>query len=861
MPVNGLISNRDELEFYVSSAGSGSHTGSGSGVYGHGATITANTTPDVLTFADGFSLVVGGNSATNLWSVTYTGPGAPLGVTYSGAGWSSVDAKVVVEGEKLYNSVFWKLQGTLKVYAQGVLRLTVSLDENSGGMGPAYVPIYGVPIELQGSASASATGVSGTTYSYSTECTGTQTAGWRFKEAGSVSWVDLPVTLAPGSAASVAGTCTDPGVATVSASDTYVATITSYARSDGSRSLQASGSITECILRVFCDGVEVFTDTETQVPPVPWETYEVSAETWARAGSIRLIPNLDKAVKRFSTDYGALWYRAEFPKTQRISAASCTINGVTTSTSTITEVHPEQSAILQRVTSSTAAMEDTLGYDSYAPWSTSGNYTKSLTYETTPLVVSCPSVPIGLCEEGVLTVEYEYTGGPNPPPAYSQNSSRSYQFPYTVSTNIVGYLSHANAMARYFNSWCNPHWSYFLWREDWELEGSPAPFDQYWGPIGSQWHENTALPGGERTKQRNHIVADCLREDGMTPFLDTFVSGFPWIGVSRWQTDEVTPLTSVVMDSDSSPAWSAPDEDYPTSLSFGAGGITLSKDPLGAGVAATLKVRLDLGRFTEKPYFYPHIAAKVLLNWVTTNVSAVRAYWVSATLTRTLIELTPGDGFTTRNQQYDKPREADSKYAGSWGQDFGAGYTPDAGTDALPTGNSSGAMGDVERNLALGLLQGAVPAYLEFEFDIADDSQTVELEYPEWFLPAGDWTLYWETRQVCDIVWEDGPGIRWGQWVWYSPGGGLQNPPFLSGLGYKSTIIDWLCARRILFQNVAHNGGSPDLTTQLTQLFDTYEGQSVGQVDRNSISFILPKGVASSGPTSAESLARGTGKL
>ena len=70
MPVNGLISNRDELELKVKSViGTNTQTGIGDGAYAHGATGETYYIQDVLTAPVGISLQVGGDSTSGNWSV------------------------------------------------------------------------------------------------------------------------------------------------------------------------------------------------------------------------------------------------------------------------------------------------------------------------------------------------------------------------------------------------------------------------------------------------------------------------------------------------------------------------------------------------------------------------------------------------------------------------------------------------------------------------------------------------------------------------------------------------------------------------------------------------------------------------
>lgn len=836
MPVNRLIAHRDFHELRVQSSGSGNHTGLGTGVYTHGATGVTWFVVDIVDRLDGIFVTVDGNSATDTWTVTYTGPGFPFGTSWSGSGWANVEAKVIFEDLKLYSREIqlMKLTGTIKIYVQGVLEATIPFEGDMAALGVSYVPVIALPIMIAGGCSASTTGLPGSppdVYAYMSECTGTHTGGYRWQEAGSGAWSTNPVLPCPGAAPAVPGGCVDPGVAQVEATNTYDLEIESYSKGAFERSVFQTGEITACTERIYCNGVLVWEETVTQDPPVPWTIWENKSESWSRSGTIQAVPNLPKRFRRFNADYGALWDRWQFPQTTIREYSSCSINGVSSTAGGLRTVHPAQSVIRQKVGASTAAMEDTLGYPSYAPWSTAGSYSRSKTYDYSVTAVACPGVPepSGLCPEpGVVTYEGVIVGGPTLIPTESMESTRGVIFPNNVGATVPPGTFHSDPMVRYWASWCNPHWGYGYKPSTYDVLGAEATWADYGSRIGQQYLDDAILPAHERTRQRNTIVSCPLYLSSYQPWLDEYRAGVPWLGISRWDTDAVELEDFIDLDATSADRWDSPDAT--ATLTFGAD-IVINPS------ASTCKVRFKLTDFEAFPFMFPALCDRVKLDWELANVDEVRAYLVSISGERAILEQNNGDGFTTDNVTYPLPQAVDVEYAGSHGQEFGAMVVANAGSDTLPEGRSALAMADPQQVHDFQLLGGRQGQYIEFEFDVDDTGVDVTLKYPRFYTSESQRQQFQETRQAIALLWPNGPGVRWGQWLWYVPVLGLQNPPLIERPGYTSTIIDWLCARRVQFQAMAHDDG---LTTELTTRFDSFEGQAVGQVDKHSMAFILP---------------------
>jgi hypothetical protein len=825
MPVNGLVWSCDALRLFVESNATGSHTGDGTGSYGHSGSLYTQSTPDAVAVDTGFSLGLSGASNGNSWAVTYAGAGAPLGETYTGSGWDAITAEIVLSDLKIYCiGGLWRIVFDYEVFAQGVSRRTGSVDTTSAGMGPAYITYLGIPARLSGSASATTislpTYADDDLYSYYSDCTAVLEGGWEFDQGAG--YVGLPVTLCPGSAPAVDAGCSDPGVGTVSAAFTNAVEITSYAEASGNRTLYYSGEITECCTETFCDGISIGSTCTTQTPAVVFDQYETVAESFSKGGYVMALPDLERTIERFNTDFRALLYRTEMPQTKSLGTAVCTVDGSSVTTTNDTEVHPHQAEILEEVTNAEAAMEDTLlDYHGYAPWGHSGSWSKSITYYEISGAVECPNAQECPGEDDTATTISTLVGYVELPDAQSLSASRGFAFPSSVgsSSDMAGYLGHAEAMPRYINSWPNPHWSYFRWREDWEVDGAPVDKDDYWEALGQQWIYNAAL--GSPTESRNHLVSESLDQDGQGPFLDTFMSGLRWPGLCRWQTKAITPRTAYTYTSASSALWTGED----CTLSHGASiTVTPSED--------SCEVKLRLGSFTVEPFLWPHLADLFTLAWSATNVTSIKVYLESVTGARVLLN----DNDPTVPKVW--PSGISRKYAGSWAQDFGADGITDEGADfAAALGVSPATMGDPERAVAFQLLADRTAANLVFVIVPTNPAATVTIHYPEIeYTLSASRLMLWENPYHAAIVHPDGPGIRTGMWF-TGTSGTLLNPPSIYAPTTRPTLIDGLILERLLVRGVAHDDG---LTTELTTLYDSYEGQSVGQVRGYSHWFWLP---------------------
>lgn len=824
MPTNGLVFSADILELRAEGSASGSHSGDGTGVYTWSGTGRAQYADTTSTLATGFLLQVSGSSSTNQWSVTYTGPGSPSGTTWTGTGWTSASCYVELTDVRLYNTgTAWKLVADYEVFAGGVSRLTGSIDSTTSLFGPAFIPLIGIPIQLSGSATASTTSLptygETSTYDYNSETTGTVSGGWRYKEVGGSVWLTPDVTILGLSVPAI--TCAQStSVSAISATNTYNLSIPVYAYARKKRAfvgnenaqIQVEASCfdtTTEITTVICDetGDAICPDETIQNRDV----YSIENWTESKGGSIRAVPNLDKAIKRINDDFKALIYRTEMPQTQVQRSATCTDGGVNDSDTTNTEIHPYQDEILQVVEETSASMEDTLGYETYAPISATGSksYTKTFEFYEYCETLECPPSWFS-CEvacDGVVTYECTVIWPDHPTESVSYSASVSFPSSVGSSSDMAGYLGHTGSgLARYINSWCNPLWSFLLWTESWEVDSSAETWDDYWEKIGSQWIYNAAASITDET--RNHLVSEPLGNDGNSSFLETNVSGLRWLGISRFITKEVTPRTTYDYTSGSSSLWSATD----ATLTHGSD-ITVNPS------ASPCEVALDLGSFTVEPFLWPHLCDRITVGWTTTNISDVKVYLEAIDGTRVLLNDNENGVAKSR------PSAQATKYAGSWDQDYGAGIITDSGSDDTVDGISSATMASAERAFAFQLLADYTAEKLVFVIEVSDVDTDVNIDYPTIEYTKSSTRLHTpENAHQSSVVHSEGAGVRFGIWD-TGTSGTINNPPALYDPDERPNTVDWLCAERLVVEGIAHDS---NLTTELSTLRDTFEGQSVG---------------------------------
>lgn len=393
------------------------------------------------------------------------------------------------------------------------------------------------------------------------------------------------------------------------------------------------------------------------------------------------------------------------------------------------------------------------------------------------------------------------------------------------SDQMWAYLANDTGIARYLNFYANPLWSYRHWfpldyaeddpvvhATEWRVQGSRANPTDYWLPLRQQWLNHPALPSGEQRKTRSDLAAVPLLQG---PY--SADSLFFW-GISRFQVENVTPLADYEYTSASSSLWSGTS----CTLTHGAN-ITVNPSALNC------QVDLDLGSFTVEPYMYPHACNQFTVSWNPTNVASVTIYLIT----------TEGDTIqlATTTGTHSRPVGSESKYAGSWGQDFGMGIATDIGTDSLPAGISSTVMASDERVSAFLLINTRTAAKLRFDITVSDHTVNMTLDYPTIVVASGNATVMQEGGLFTDILFPSGPGLRFGHHDWWDTGGAVvRTSPTVRPVGEKPTVLDWLCWRRTVLEGLDRTSG---LDAAIAALYDSTEGQTRQKITSDTYSLIL----------------------
>lgn len=862
MPNNGLIFKTDAIEWRLKST-LNSATGAGSGTLAKGHTAYAYTewVPNAINVNQGIYLEVSSTddgSGGVAWQAKYDGPNAPAGgyVVGAAAFRNVVDIVARVNNLKIYckltGSLLRVVFGAIEIYVNGTLSTTLGgIDVTSNGTGPNYVNIIGAPLVATGSCSASKV-FTPLTYdpcnpanlAYMVEATATSTieAGWRFKDQDG-NWTHLDCDVWSASIPS-SGSCpynlSFSNEVTVTDTDHIEIHCRSYGKTqvsyDGRRNLQQRKVVT-CI---DPDGNEVIVYDEIENPQCvdpcdpegPLVNGYVDAyytETWAEShgGSARAIPNLERSIIRLNNDYKALWRRFDFPEVRGSATRTCTNGAVTVNTGGAHTVYADLGPdFLEVVTNATSSVEDCFPAHIYTQrnMSKAKSYNKSWFYEGAticecdiPPGVSCPPPPPMYVGYVTCTI-VPYTD-----PAVTQSEGISLQFPSYVGS-LSGYQGHADMMMRYLGSWVNPHWNLAYHRQDWDVDGAPTDYDLYWSTIKEQYLYNAALPVSPRT--RNSLISSPLWTDnGNQPFQDAFFGSFRWIGVGRFQTLSASLPNSITLNQTRSGSWTATD----CAITLGVSNITINSFTASKGI-----IDLEMASYSTDPYLLLLKAHQVILSWSLTNVKNIDISFIGNDNASNYIGNAAGT--------YDLPTGIQLKYAGTWAVDNGAGMVTDTGTDTLTSGVSASYMASNEATVNFQLGKGRMFAKLRFTITPTNPANAVTINYPTFNLQHTHPMLYWENSKYLSMLWHNHMNIRWGNLQWYDILLGFQNPPLVASMSTPSTIIDALAFRYRVLLGTGGTNLAATITTDLSSLFDAYEGQSIAVVDKFSGSFVLPKG-------------------
>lgn len=681
-----------------------------------------------------------------------------------------------------------------------------------GYLAPAGIPLIGGPPKV----SAGTTGIapplpiSAIDLAFSDVCTVSGSGGWRF-DPGSGS-VSLPIELDVASVPGHGGACgCDPDMPSFGGTTTSDIAVEAEYRLE---SVLTPDELWEC---------EDCPNGPAVVPLVA-ETHDATTTLRVTTTSVTALPALTREIVRLGgADSFALWYRFGFPRTQLYASAACHTDFDPTpesQTVDVSDVHPRRSEFLGGVGESVHAIEDPLADVACAPYEfRAEHWTVTETFVTVLDVGSCPPDP------------------PGPPPqvidCWPVNDELcgvvwTAQFPYAVddrtdNPDIAPLYDHLDALARYYNTVCAPHWSFVLWfppdveeggilSYEWPVDGARANPSEYWEPIRTQYCMHPALPAPENVLRRTSIVAEPLMSGGLVEWLRDNLFGqlTSWVGVACFDLLGYTVPSSYTYDDTSAALWSGED------CSVTPGASTVNVDP-DAGIT-DVKVRLDLSSFSEGPRLFAQLCDRISFDWAATNVAAMSVYLENPHGDKVLLGTAPGT-------QAVRPLSNDSKYAGTWAQDKGNGLVTDTGSDSQPEGESAAVCGSAERVHAFELLRGRGAKWLLFELTVDDPDVDVEIEYPTVHSPADPAKVVAENGSHHAVVFADGPGLRTGQWSFWNGSALLETPVVYpigwpKGQGWLQSALDALVAKRVLMEAREYDDG---LDAEQQSVYDAVE--------------------------------------
>lgn len=839
MPNNGIVF---ECEYYEISARSVlTSTGSGAGTlaYGHSAEAQTKYAPNIAILSDGVFVkaesAFDGTSGT--WQVTYVGPGSPFGGYIVGA--ASFRSDVWIEARLKNLKIYDKITGSLwrivcdqvDIYVNGAFDVTLpgsSFDLTSSGVGPNYIPLIGVPADCAAGCSASRVSVplrpayncldpgAGLPIEWTAQAESTATVGTRFMQDGvwytlaaTPKVVDLPSSVGCPYSLDLTGILDVDSTLAVLYSRVYAHEKTAYESRvygeyhifdcGGGGGMPASNNCLDCAGN----------------PTEPYKDYYYTITDGDEKSCSRILLTADLEQKPIllTDDYASEIFRFEMCESQGQAGRHCENGAVTIDTNNTIVVHPNASSFDGVARDASHAVWDQLDYHCYSPCSISKlqRYDKVWDFESiNPGLCSCP---IGCTCEIIWPAE---------PSGEHKFETVSSTFPSYVG-NASNDQYHDDDTARYLANRCNPWWQYAKARNDW----STWPWKEYWGPVRDDWHGSVFLPITERTSRRSSMVSAILEnESGHTPWIEAYRAGYYWFGVSRFQLDEPVTPSSVQLSTSIPGEWGVRNQSGTDdcTITFNATGPLLS-----AFAVPVAEVWLESASWSELPFLIANLAKQIAVDWLVANVGSIGVYTEGYDGSRKLLGTVAGTYSILAGDQ--------SKFAGSWAIDNSLGYVDDLGTDIGADGVSSAIMSSPRFVEGFELLKGRQCRRIVFVVTPIDTALTVQLKWPKWFIhnerPDADW---WESGKCASLLFKDGPGIRWGQWV-FVQGGSFSYPPGVAALGTPNSIIDWLCFRRSALEGIAPDSG---LTTELATRYDSYEGQSIVVVDKFSHAFVLP---------------------
>lgn len=777
----GLSFKASDIRIGLRYDGTDSHTGDGTGTFQWDASLTSFSIFNTVSLSDGIQLSIEStNTPSPLYIHSFAIPELAISDSDTAASYETAvesylilkDAQVIETSGSpwrlVIGSVEWWLNGLLfGTYAGGTL--------NGTGLGPGYVPLLGIPPVVTGNLNPGGTGypISLPTLWQATT-TATLTAFYEFKPETGDAWQSLPIALITPTVPSCFSACqrclSASGI--VSGSDTSAIDL-NLSRSTGLVTIEAGGK------------------------------YFTQGNVSSVEGSFWIVPNLDKSVVKLGSSYAALIERYGLPFTQYTGTRSCgpatpppgpPVPSPYIETQTVTgEVHPEYTAFLGTVQTAAHVIEDPLSEISYVPVLVSNNA------EVTQWVddgfsggpINPALWPDPLDGFLVETVTYQF-------PSKTQNRTR-----YTdPNADMPAYLDWSdgeasptwlNNVITYWSCVVHPHWLYWYHVQDWEVDGAPVAYDDYWGYLCDQQLYNAALPTSDNLLSRTSLVSAPLLFGGNTGFIETFVAGtktsFWGIPGTNLRIDRPTIPTSVIA--------TGPDRWTLTDCTATWAATTVTATSTGA---STIKLKYDLANWDYSPRMLTTLAKEFTLAWNVTNITAVAVNLIGI----------DGKSYELATTQGTFPFPVgliNDEYAGTWAQDFGAGTVTDGpGTDLLPEGDSPAAMADSTRVVACQYLLARGAKYLEIVVDVLLPAVPVTLDLPVLVMPDPDWSVIYEGSQFGAALDPDGPGIRFGNVnFWNYTLDIYQYPPTVLSPTSKPTVIDWLSFREAVLRGTEPN--------------------------------------------------------
>ena len=255
------------------------------------------------------------------------------------------------------------------------------------------------------------------------------------------------------------------------------------------------------------------------------------------------------------------------------------------------------------------------------------------------------------------------------------------------------------------------------------------------------------------------------------------------------------------------------------------------------GGGGTTTVKYQLSSWAAKPFIYTQLAAQIALNWTLPSGATMAASLVGRDGTVQGLGSAPGT--------YTKQVGTASKYAGDWAIDNSGGYTPpgashDTGVDQIASGISAATMADPSRSIADELLPTCTAQYIQFVITWNASVGTATINYPVFYAPTTPSKLIWLSGQCMAMIYANGPGVRYGSELFYDPISGFTVPPEVKGLGFKSSVIDYIAWRDAVLQGVPPTSAS--INTELSTVwFDSTEYTSIGDAAGVTMGVPLPK--------------------